>query len=250
MSVTFSPDSKIIAAGSIIEIEEEVKKPIIEIWNWKFSPTEKKDVFVREKTPMDADGTYLAFSRDSKFLASSNGNSEACSWLYDDEFVPNGITITRMSDKKVLKNLKLMDGNEKFAVHSIAFSPDKRYLAAGLEDHTIVLWNASGNFDVKEIIAPNHTRPVTSLAFSPNSKLLASACSNYDSEKENNIILWDITATTKLGSEVHKYKHPLEETNIFGICSLEFSRDGKFLSYGTKSADNMVVISKVPKTYI
>jgi WD40 repeat protein len=62
-------------------------------------------------------------------------------------------------------------------VHSIAFSPDGRILASGMDDGTIRLWDVATGERLGQIGRPltGHKRAVYSVAFSPDGRTLASA---------------------------------------------------------------------------
>ena len=55
----------------------------------------------------------------------------------------------------------------------MAFSPDGTRLAAGLEDHTVRLWDVARQTEVATL--EGHTDRVASVSFSPDGSLLASA---------------------------------------------------------------------------
>ena len=57
-------------------------------------------------------------------------------------------------------------------VHSVAFSPDGRFLASGASDHTVRGWDVRAGQPVGAL--SGHTGKVSSVAFSPDGELLAS----------------------------------------------------------------------------
>jgi len=75
-------------------------------------------------------------------------------------------------------------------VHSLAFSPDGKFLATGSGslDGLIFLWYVKGDDPEPVAALRGHTAPVEALAFSPDGRLLASAGT------DRLVRLWDITS--------------------------------------------------------
>jgi len=84
-------------------------------------------------------------------------------------------------------------------------------LASGSGDNTVRLWDVAGGHELRTL--SGHTRPVTSLAFSPDGKMLASSSNDYTFK------LWDVT-TGRERISVH------EDAPVF----VAFSPDGKVLA--------------------
>jgi WD40 repeat protein len=82
-------------------------------------------------------------------------------------------------------------------------------LASGSYDKTIKLWEVASGREVRTL--SGHTWDVTSVAFSPDGRLLASG--SYD----NTIKLWDVAS----GREVRTLSGHTE-----GVTSVAFSPDG------------------------
>jgi WD40 repeat protein len=141
-SVSFSPDSKILASGSA---DNTVK-----LWNLDGS---------LQKTLTEHQGSVymVSFSPDSKTLASASADKTIKLWNPDGSLRKN---LTEHSD----------------AVRSISFSPDSKILASASADHTIKLWNQNGGL-LKTL--PGHTDVVNDVSFSPNGQILASASADH-----------------------------------------------------------------------
>jgi len=109
------------------------------------------------------------------------------------------------------------------AVRTLSFSPDGRYLAAGAgrpaQHGEIKVWQTGDSFWTRPALhsTPTHRDCVYALAFSPDSKSLASA--SYDQM----IYLWD-PAT---GKQIK----PLKE-HTDAVFDLAFSPDGQWLASG------------------
>lgn len=101
--------------------------------------------------------TSLAFSPNGKLLASASRDGTICLWA-----VPSGREVSRLSPK-----------HTSYA-EQIAFSPDSRLLAA-IESGTsmIRLWDLTTQEELSPLVG--QTEQVTSIAFSPNRPLIASA---------------------------------------------------------------------------
>ncbi|MBC8872543.1 MAG: protein kinase [Planctomycetes bacterium] len=238
-SVAFSPSGRALAIGT-------------ESWVWVY------DLTTRELKSVDTqvDAICVIFSPDGKTLAVGCGDRTVRVWdLVTDEL---GTTF---------------NGHQN-AVWSVAFSPDGRTLASGSCDNTVKLWDmvtgnlkqtlkghpnwvtavgffnggknlASSGFDTTvrlwdldsgelEMALVGHSM-VFSVAFSPDSKTLASAGRVSDSPR--GVKLWDVAtgrpeiAPGELGSHDGR------------VWSVAFSPDGKTLA--TASADTTVKLWEV-----
>ena len=230
-SVTFSPDSKTLAAGGADYT----------VWLW--------DVATRQQIGLPLSNTgpvySLAFSPDGKTLASGNADGTIRLW--------NVATPLPTSSRLI---------NGQTSVNSVAFSPDGKTLASGNADGTIRLWNvathhqlghpligqggqvnsvafsadgktlATGGADYKVRLWDVATRhelghpligqgdQVNSVAFSPDGKTLASGST------DDTVWLWDVATHQPIGG-------PLINGQAGGVSSVAFSPDGKTLASGS-----------------
>jgi WD40 repeat protein len=106
-----------------------------------------------------------------------------------------------------------------FAARGDLFAPGDN-LASGYTDGNVKLWNldpsASRAFGGVPVEFNRHTNPVTSLAFSPDGKLMASG------SNDNTLILWDLETRQPIGS-------PLLGAQ-FGVTALGFRDDETLLA--------------------
>jgi WD40 repeat protein len=114
------------------------------------------------------------------------------------------------------------------SVNASAFSPDGRLLATAGDDHTVVLWDMSGNRPSSKTLR-GHADAVQAVAFNPAGTVLASGGA------DRTIRLWDVTTGETLVA-------PLEGHRGL-ISSLAFSPDGRTLASGSR--DRTVILWRV-----
>ncbi|MDP8238596.1 MAG: WD40 repeat domain-containing protein [Candidatus Hatepunaea meridiana] len=116
-------------------------------------------------------------------------------------------------DIYLINEWKVHKGN---TIHSVAYSPDGKWLATGGDDYTIRIYST----DTWELVhtLKGHSYWVFSVCFSPDGSTLASG-----SWKE--IKLWRVSD----GSEIRKIKG--HSSHVFSVC---FSPDGSMLASGSQ----------------
>ncbi|KAF9518938.1 hypothetical protein BS47DRAFT_1388613 [Hydnum rufescens UP504] len=102
-------------------------------------------------------------------------------------------------------------------VTSVAFSPDGLWLASGLEDCTLHLWDVMSGMHISTL--QGHADVVTSVAFSPDGKWLSSG------SLDKTLCLWDAAS----GAHIATLKG-----HALGVTSIAFSPDGPQLASGSK----------------
>ncbi len=101
-------------------------------------------------------------------------------------------------------------------IHSAAVNRGGRYIAVGLEDRAVVLWDTAAGRPVRTLAG--HLSPVQSVAFSPDGQRLVSGAT------DGAVILWDVEA----GTPVRTYKG-----HTGAVVSAAFSPDGGRLLTGS-----------------
>ena len=108
--------------------------------------------------------------------------------------------------------------NHDAYIYSVAFSPvDASLIASAGSDHTIKLWNWH-NGNVPTATLADHTKDVTSIAFSSTGQFLASG------SLDGTIILWDVSKKRSIKSLEHHLDGTLREVN-----AVSFSPNEKWL---------------------
>jgi WD40 repeat protein len=118
----------------------------------------------------------VAFSPDSKLLATAHQNNSAQLWD-----IPSGeLRGTLMGHIQ--------------AVYSVAFSPDGKTLATGADDRKVKLWNIATQQEVATLDLPGWCRPVK---FAPDGCTLAVGC---HVEPEPSIRIWDVPSFEEIAA--------------------------------------------------
>ena len=191
-SMVFSPDSTMLASG--------VKEDIL-LWDAKTQ--QHKATLTGHKNDVRA----VVFSPNGQTLASCARN------------------MIRLWDVHTAEHKITLQGHASH-INSIAFSPDGKTLASGSgfwddNDKTIRLWDTkTGEHRATMKWA------ITSLAFSPNSTILASA------SRDATIQLWQVE-TGKRMQTLKAYPDNVNMDNIV-IYGIAFSPDGKYLVSANK----------------
>ncbi len=205
----FAPDGATIAVGS----------------SWGSGPVRLWNVATGEQVFQTANAGRPGMSRELRSLA----------------FSPDGNTIAAAYGDKSISLLDSRSGDTLLDLHigkkgfpCIAFSPDGRLLASGMEKDgigTIGIWNLETG-EPPLVIDPELGRGAHSLAFAPDGKTLYSGghkrkAIEGESQKKvsrttSEIRIWDVTTGRRIGE--------LEANELgWGECVIRLSKDGRRL---------------------
>jgi WD40 repeat protein len=183
-SLAFSPDNTYLAVicskDSIVHIFEAIEG------NWEHHSLQAITNLTHDDMVND-----IAFSPDSKSIATASEDMTACIW--DVRSGKRDATL-----------------HHEWGVTALAFSPDGGYLATSSYDKTARVWETATGWEVTRMV---HDDYVVDVAFSPDGRHLATA--SYDSTAR----VWEISSDC-LACIYHDC--PVNE-----IC---FSQDGKYLA--------------------
>ena len=218
----YSPNFRTLAAKN----EKKNKNSKIELWN---VTTREHLCSLTEKAYQSAKGT-MALTPDGSILATDNRSGKVFLWdTHTDKRIATLNTHENLI-KKVLgvqKNRSLTLGHH--GIYAMTFAPDGKYLAIGIRDKEIQLWDVTAQKWVRTFKA-RHKYAICKLAFSSDGILLASG------DTGGEIHLWEVTTGAHLASyEGHKGN----------IRALVFSKDKELLA-STSSLDGTVLLWDVP----
>lgn len=161
MSITFSPDGKKLATGSMnteVQLWDAIKNKKLKTFNGHTGWV-----------------TALAISDDGKYLASGDTDN-----------------VVRIWDAVKGSELAVLEGHRN-CILSLAFTPDGNTLASGSADGTIRFWN-TGTGELISVFQNDHPESVRDVVFSGNGKNLSRVMFN-GNVKQNEIETGDEIST-------------------------------------------------------
>jgi hypothetical protein len=172
-------------------------------------PVHLQDVYdgelIRTLTGHDAHASSLAYSPTGRHLVTGSNDGTARVWD-----VASGATLVTFSDHEDL-------------VACVSYSPDGRHVASVSYDDTARVWSATDGSPVR--VFPQEGL-LQATAYSPDGRLATGG-------DDATVLIWDPTAGTVLVS--------LEGRN-YGVESLAFSPDGRFIAGGSGWSQGAVYI--------
>ena len=219
VAVSFTPDGRALLAAAS---DRSVR--VFDAATWGETRTLRGDGGEAEGV---APSEVAAFSADGRFLVTSNGDKtvqlrDLSAAAQTSAAVGSTTTgATAGATAAAASGATRVFESYSTGVYSVAFSPDRRWLATGNKDKTIRVWEVATGRRVRTLTG--HTGWVTSLAFSPDSRWLASA------SLSGAVKLWD----NETGREARTLAGHTESVN-----SVAFSPDGHWLA--TASGDSTV----------
>jgi RNA polymerase sigma factor (sigma-70 family) len=173
--------------------------------------------------------TYCAaaLSADGKVLA-MEGVSEGPHGLKSIPF-PVEVRIANLASDVPVRRLEVPGRNVR--VRSVSFSRDGRYLAAGGESDTIMLWDVATGQVVRRFPGASWAVQIKAVALSPDGKLLV-AITSEEHPGHWELPLGAFNQTLRLWDTTTGVKQPPPPLKANGITTLAFSTDGQVLAFG------------------
>lgn len=228
ITLAYSHDGKLLATGGV---DPGTDVYSLRIWDVAVGKELRRCALPKNEPP-----TYLAFPPHSNDRLAAVV-AEDIMHIFDVEtgksvvdlkhywpsrlaYSPDGKTVTSAGSGPVIRHFEATTGRELFqefdghqaGVAAVVLSPNGKLAASGGE--AIRLWDPATGKALKKIAVKGG---VTSLAFSPDSKTLASA------GRDRIVHLWDANS----GEQVKELKGHKNQ-----LCGVTFSPDGKLLASG------------------
>lgn len=201
-SLTYSPDGKYLVSGG--------QYGTIKIWNAK--------TFEETRALKTRYVNSLAYSADGRYLACGGMNDITIWNIYKLERIKppwGNVSIDEYRQQMEKQQVEKTLSGHRMEIHSVAFSPDSRYLAGGGHDGKITIWDTK-TFE-KERTLSEHDGFIFSVAFTPGGKYLVSGSS------DQTIRFWD-------KNTFEETKRVTSHSELSGAIAI--SPDGRYLASG------------------
>ncbi len=244
-SVAFSPDGTLIASASCIPTNSSnihCGTETLSLWDPK-TQLEIKKIILAEDFPHNQGNVLLAFSPDGQTLATAirgstitiwdipaclQGGDQPCQAKYQFTqaykpikliFVQNSNLLAFVNEQQTIfldiaqgKILYTIPSEIVDTISSIALSPNWQYLAVGTTHGEIFLWDWKTAMKIGLPLNYLGKADVTSLQFSPDSKILAAGYADFA------LNLWDINS--------HQLLTPTFYRHTGVVLDIAFNSDG------------------------
>jgi WD40 repeat protein len=218
-SVQFSPDGKSVVTGDnagklrFWDVETLLKAGVPEDFDIEILSQEPMSQVQAHSNALET----LVFSPDGKRLATGGADGKILLW--DAATVMN-------AGATPLKELGSLQG----VINEVVFSPDGKMIAAAGDGKSIVVWDAVSSQEIFRF--HGHTTEVNCLAFSPDSRMLASGENALtDGGSDTTLRLWDVVEDQLIGGF---------EEHFSEVRTLAFRRDGKVLASGGNNSKTLL----------
>eukprot|EP00899_Mesostigma_viride_P008880 jgi/Mesvir1/17994/Mv09336-RA.1 len=177
VSVALDPSSNLVASSSL--------DSVIRVWD--LGTNEQKAVF--EATPSES--WSVAFSPDGRHVAAAGGSSlsvaiwsietrqKEATYAVPPPDPPGMAAAAAAAGSKSSSAAAVPPVQQRFLL-SVCYSPDGRYLACGAMDGCVCVFDVAGGGKLLHSLK-GHFLPVRSLTFTPDSRMLVTACDDMHS---------------------------------------------------------------------
>jgi WD40 repeat protein/serine/threonine protein kinase len=204
-SMAFSPDGRFALSGTYaLNVSVDKEAPLVlRLW----------DVSTGQCLRTFEGHAPLALSPDGRYALSGAGEKKV-----DCVFYLSRLRLWDLATGQCLRTFQGHEEHEEYegTVHSVAFSPDGRFILAGSGANTLRLWDVSTGQCLRAF--EGHEKEINSIAFSPDGRFALSGSS------DKALRLWDVAT----GRCLRTFEGHEKEIN-----SVAFSPDGRFALSGS-----------------
>ena len=230
-ALAFSPQAKLIAAGSYAEVQlldAATRQPVRALEgaagkvNAIVFSADGAMVFAAAGDPGLGGVAYQWKVADGALVRKFEGHRDA---LYALALSPDGQTLATGSYDQKIKLWSTADGKEARAlaghtggVFGLSFRPDGKVLASASADRTVKLWNVASGKRLDTFSQP--LKEQMAVAFSPDGKSVAAG------GVDNRVRVWTVSGDAQEGSNPLRVTRFAHESAILNVA---YSADGKTL---------------------